>query len=332
VHRRAASLTASRSACVRAINKQGLPWKAMLRAELEGRTVGSFGMGYKPLPEEVRRQYVTTLDTTGFTPPVYYDARDRYASAPSCVAYNVLSQGKCGSCYAFAAATSYSARLCRFNPGSVGNVVVSPQELMDCTNGCDGGSPIAVFQALFTNPAVEAWCDPYTEAKSTCGGVCATGNSYSAQAGSIKVIGSAGAGGVLQIQLELMRNGPCVVTFEVYDDFQAYSSGVYIKSASAKYVGAHAVTLVGFGVDGPWAYWLIQNSWGPNWGMSGFAKIRRGFNECDIESRGFEVVKPIAPTVCSASPCKNGATTLKDCSCRCAGGWSGSECAVCSLT
>ena len=220
-----------------AINKQGLPWKAMLRGELEGRTVGSFGMGFKPLPEEVRKQYTTTLDTTGFTPPVAYDARDRYAADPGCVAYGVLDQGACGSCYAFAAATAYSARLCRFNPGSVGNVVVSPQEMMDCTNGCDGGSPITVFQTLLDHPAVELWCDPYTQRKSTCGGVCATGNSYSAQAGSIKVVGSAGAGGVLQIQLELMRNGPGVVNFECYDDFFSYSSGVYIRSASAKFEG-----------------------------------------------------------------------------------------------
>jgi cathepsin B len=292
----------------------------MLKSEFEGRKVGSFGMGYKPLPEEVRKQYMTTLDATGFTPPAAYDARDRYAADPSCVAYNVLDQGSCGSCYAFAAATSYSARLCRFNPGSVGNVVVSPQEMIDCTNGCDGGSPITVFQTLLAHPTVELWCDPYTQKKSTCGGVCATGNSYSAQTGSIKVVGSAGASGVLQIQLELMRSGPGVVCFDVFDDFQSYSSGVYIKSAKAKNIGAHAVTLVGFGVEGGVPYWLIQNSWGPNWGMNGFAKIRRGTNECNIEAYGFDVVKPIAPAVCSTASCKNGATTLKDCSCRCTGG------------
>ena len=39
-----------------AINKQGLPWKAMLKGEFEGRTVGSFGTGLKHLPEEVRRR------------------------------------------------------------------------------------------------------------------------------------------------------------------------------------------------------------------------------------------------------------------------------------
>lgn len=295
---------------VSAINKQNLPWREALRAPLEGRTLGSFGTGFKPLPEAVRRQYVVSLSTAGFTPPAVYDARDVYASQPPCVAYNVVNQGACGSCYAFAAASAYSARLCRFNPGSVGNVFVSPQELMDCSNGCDGGNPITVYENLVKYPTVELWCDPYIQKKETCGGVCSTGNSYKAQDGSVKLVGSDGASGVLQMQLELVRGGPGVVCFDVYDDFQAYSSGVYVRSAKAKQIGAHAVTLVGFGVEGKVPYWLIQNSWGSNWGMGGFAKIRRGTNECNIEAYGLAVVKPLAPAACAATACQNGATTL----------------------
>ena len=192
----------------------------MLRDGLEGRTVGSFGMGFRPLPEEERRRYAVSLSTAGFTPPAVYDARDVYAGQPPCVAYHVADQGACGSCYAFAAATAYSARLCRFNPGSVGNVFVSPQELMDCANGCDGGSPVAVLQNLVQAPTVELWCDPYVQRKQTCGGVCSIGNAYAAQAGSVKLVGSDGAAGVLQMQLELVRGGPGAVCFDVYDDFQ----------------------------------------------------------------------------------------------------------------
>jgi hypothetical protein len=44
-------------AAVSEINKQNLPWRAALRAPLEGRTLGSFGTGFKPLPEAVRRQH-----------------------------------------------------------------------------------------------------------------------------------------------------------------------------------------------------------------------------------------------------------------------------------
>ena len=31
-------------------------------------------------------------------------------------------------------------------------------------------------------------------------------------------------------------------------------------------------------------YWLAANSWGESWGEKGFFRIRRGVNECGIES------------------------------------------------
>lgn len=34
----------------------------------------------------------------------------------------------------------------------------------------------------------------------------------------------------------------------------------------------------------PVDYWLIANSYSPRWGMHGLFKIRRGSNECGIES------------------------------------------------
>jgi cathepsin B len=319
------------AAAVEAINKQKLPWTAKLHAGNEGRRLDSFGTGYKPLPAKVMRAYKTTLAVTDFTPPSDYDSRDIYAGQTPCKAYQVLNQGPCGSCYAFAAASAYSARLCRFNPGSIGNVIVSPQEMMDCTNGCDGGNPISVFNSLATSPAVEFWCDPYTAKKSTCGPSCSTSNTYSAQTGSIRTVGDATANGVLQMQLELLQGGPGVAAFTVYSDFQSYSSGVYVVS-SQTVVGAHAVSLLGWGVENNVPYWLIQNSWGPNWGMGGFGKIRRGTNEAGIEANGIMVVKALPPSSCPNSNCQNGASTLKSCSCQCSGAWTGPQCTQCSLS
>ena len=47
----------------------------------------------------------------------------------------------------------------------------------------------------------------------------------------------------------------------------------------------HAVQVVGYGTtDDGVDYWNVKNSWGIHWGDKGFFKIRRGHNDCNIES------------------------------------------------
>ncbi|WP_411023184.1 C1 family peptidase, partial [Salmonella sp. s51228] len=48
-------------------------------------------------------------------------------------------------------------------------------------------------------------------------------------------------------------------------------------------LGGHAVKILGWGVEGGTPYWLVANSWNPDWGDTGFFKIRRGTDECGIE-------------------------------------------------
>ncbi len=285
------------------------------------------------LSAEQRKAFYVELDTADFTPPAAYDARDVYAGQVPCKAFQALNQGGCGSCYAFAAASSYNARLCRFNPTSLGNTLVSPQQMIDCTNGCDGGNSVFVFQTMVAAPYVETWCDPYRGAKQTCGSVCGGGNAYSGQPGSVRTVGGAGPNGVLQMQLELLRGGPGVVSFVVVNDFFAYSKGIYVPLATATPVGGHAVSLVGWGEEAGVPYWICQNSWGAGWGENGFFRIGRGSDVGTIESRsGLAVVKPAAPSFCPDANCANGATTLKDCTCKCEGvARTGPTCSACAL-
>ena len=86
--------------------------------------------------------------------------------------------------------------------------------------------------------------------------------------------------GIKEIKTELMTNGPMEVAFDVYEDFMTYKSGIY-QHVTGKYLGGHAVKLVGWGVENGVEYWKIANSWNEDWGENGYFRIKMG--ECGIE-------------------------------------------------
>jgi len=87
---------------------------------------------------------------------------------------------------------------------------------------------------------------------------------------------------VTQIQTEIMKNGPVEADFTVYADFPSYKSGVYQKH-SDQVLGGHAIRILGWGTEAGVPYWLVANSWNPDWGDKGYFKIVRGTDECGIE-------------------------------------------------
>jgi cathepsin L len=75
------------------------------------------------------------------------------------------------------------------------------------------------------------------------------------------------------------------LTDKSHSALSAYRGGIFNScSTSGKITGGHAVTVVGYGTEKGQDYWLIKNSWGPNWGEKGYFKLRRGVKACDIGS------------------------------------------------
>ena len=56
----------------------------------------------------------------------------------------------------------------------------------------------------------------------------------------------------------------------------------------------HAVLAVGYGADKKTGekFWIVKNSWGEDWGEDGYFLIRRGTDECSIESMAVSA-KPV---------------------------------------
>jgi len=88
--------------------------------------------------------------------------------------------------------------------------------------------------------------------------------------------------------LTALQTAPASGSMMVYEDFMLYRNGVYHHTSGALQ-GGHAIEIVGYGGTGSGSYWIVKNSWGPTWGLSGFFRIRSGTNECSFESmeRGY---------------------------------------------
>lgn len=211
----------------------------------------------------------------------------------------VRNQGSCGSCYAFATLSMLESRL-RIATNNTEKKVLSPQQIIDCSKysqGCEGGFAFLVSKYGQDFGIVEENCYSYMATTRECHEKCKD-RTYTYQFQYVG--GYYGGSNAENMQLELVKNGPISVGFQVFSDFFSYSHGVYSHESSSDahpdpfYSVNHAVLIVGYGVDKETnkKYWMVKNSWGKNWGLDGYFMIERGTNNCGIESIGL-VATPI---------------------------------------
>ena len=78
---------------------------------------------------------------------------------------------------------------------------------------------------------------------------------------------------------------PVSVTVEADQTvFQQYTSGVMDSYLCGTKLD-HAITAVGYGTENGKEYYLVRNSWGPDWGDKGYIKIAAedGLGVCGIQ-------------------------------------------------
>jgi len=224
-------------------------------------------------------------------------------------------QQLCGSCYAFASLGMYESRamIQQFKRGGnstskkVNPVIFSPQDIVSCgasssyNQGCDGGFNYLVGKYAYTVGIVPERCSPYYGDDLSCKDFSKCPPSERVFATSYEYVGGYYGATTEQLMMkEIYENGPIAASFFVYDDFYKYKDGIYhhiptkeaesIKQQEHKTVFEatnHAILLVGYGKDEQSGekYWIGKNSWSSDWGIQGgFFKIRRGNDECAIES------------------------------------------------
>lgn len=96
-----------------------------------------------------------------------------------------------------------------------------------------------------------------------------------------------------EIKSEIYANGPMETAFTVYSDFMNYESGVY-HHVSGTVEGGHAIKILGWGTESGMDYWLCANSWGTDWGLEGFFKIKQG--DCGIDDTVYACTPDVKST------------------------------------
>ncbi|XP_018566064.1 uncharacterized protein LOC108907038 [Anoplophora glabripennis] len=268
------------------------------------------GAFLKPVQTLPTKMHDVSLEDTI---PESFDAREQWLDCPSI--RDIRDQASCGSCWAFAAVSAMSDRICIHSKGEK-KVKVSAEDLLSCCedgrDGCFGGLLDAAWNYWVENGIVSggdyggtegcraysfAPCNHHIEGSEkpdceipfeapACVKQCDSSKlTYKdeltfGKKGSIYLISSDEA----QLKLEIMTNGPVEAAITMYSDFYTYKSGVY-QPIDGFITGFHAVKLIGWGEENGTPYWLGANSFSTEWGEDGFFKINRE----DKRTRLFEV-------------------------------------------
>jgi len=186
-------------------------------------------------------------------------------------------QGACGSCWATAAIGCLQSHL-EIKHG-ISNML-STQALVSCTpnehkcggtGGCHGATTELAFEYI-TNHGIPANSDwPY---KSFNGdnGECtpALAQMSHAKIQHHIVLPTNEGAPLLQV---LYQEGPVVVSVAA-STWSFYDSGVFSGCPKDAVIN-HAVVAEGYGEQDGNKYYLIKNSWGPDWGEEGYIKLHR---------------------------------------------------------
>lgn len=247
-------------------------------------------LGYQPGPGEPSLQekeqvamanfaalQSTTRSIDGLGAPASVDWRNKNGNFVT----SIKNQGGCGSCVAFGTIATVESRIRILANEPNRAIDLSEAQLFYCYaraqgRNCGNGWWVGPALDAFKNSGVADDASyPYLSGDQNCSNLAADWQSRATRIQSWKSINSIPA-----MKEALANHGPLVGCFTVYDDFYAYRSGVYRKTANAVLRGGHCISVVGY--DDVQGCWICKNSWG-NVGEQGFFRIAYGQVGIDSE-------------------------------------------------
>jgi len=191
----------------------------------------------------------------------------------------IYNQGQCGSCWAFSATETIESY---FAIGGGALTQLSMEQIVDCDTGgqdqgCNGGFPSSAYQYVQSAGGIDSYASyPYT-AEGGQSGTCqfAASNVVTNVANQQSISGETG------MYQQLSTAGPLSVCVDA-SSWQNYQGGVLTQCTNNV---DHCVQATGYGSYGAafgTAYWNVRNSWGADWGMSGYIEVAIGQDLCSI--------------------------------------------------
>jgi len=235
--------------------------------------------------------------------PTSFDWRTKNVVTP------VKDQGMCGSCWAFSTIGTIESQW-----AIKGNKLTqfSEQLFVDCSHGCsneppygpvcnsgcDGGWQWNAYSDVMTWGGVETETQyPYTGETDTCN---MKKNLLQAKVSNYTCLSNQTSGAAKEDQMAalLYSHGPLAIAMDA-DILQYYYEGIvdpwFPEWECDPTVLDHALLLVGWGEEdseiwGKTPYWIVKNSWGADWGESGYFRIIRGTSACGINNAVSSVI------------------------------------------
>jgi cathepsin F len=237
-----------------------------------------------------------TIELSPDAIPTSFDWRQKGVVTP------VKNQGQCGSCWAFSTIGDIESQW-----AIKGNKLTqfSEQLLVDCSHGCSNEPPYGdvcnqgcgggwQWNAYFD---IESWGGVETEAQYPYTGVdgnCQLNKNMVTAGIKNYTCLSHKKGGANEEDMAayLVQHGPIAIALDA-TPLLDYQGGVLNPGPDgcSTTVLDHALLIVGYGVaSDSTPFWIIKNSWGADWGESGYFRIIRGQGACGLNNAVSSVV------------------------------------------
>jgi len=189
----------------------------------------------------------------------------------------VKNQGQCGSCWDFSATETIES-VCHLAGYPL--TQLSEQQILDCDTsdyGCNGGWPYNAYAYVIQAGGIETEADyPYTAQDGTC-----QFNPSDIVCKPVKWQYVTQSEDENAMQNFLYSTSPMSVCVDA-ETWQFYTGGVISQSSGCGTSIDHCVQVTGWQQMQGMTVWNFRNSWGTDWGVSGYLYVQLGYDVCAI--------------------------------------------------